>query len=1173
MGLEVSNKIYFKNILLLLPILFFTFELVSAGNGCNIADPECGPNPSNNCDVRQNTTFNPGTYNLPNGIDVCAHNIVLDCNGSTLTGSANDPPISLIYINGSTIKNCIFVGGRSIDLLSSNSNIIANNSAGISVRYSNYNLIKNNNASHNFDESGVAGIEFYTSDYNILESNIANSHRGIGIFFRSSRYNNFTNNTVNSNVNSGIRLDFGSSSNVLANNTVNLNGGEGGILIVKSSANVLINNILTSNGGGISMFHHLDPSGQAQSFDNKAIGNTVIGSGYGIYTSAGRNTIVNNVVYRNSVGGIVVAGSDSNIVNNTANFNEYGFILDHFSGNFTNNVANSNNQTGIYLVSTGDANVSNNIANMNNQTGIFIQGAGPQRNIIADNIANSNGQNGIYTYASGKNNIRNNIVNSNGQYGILVYSYAEDNLTNNTANSNGFAGISLLGTNNNDLVNNTANNNRAYGLLIDKSNDNRVNSNTFCANSLLSGFYDLAKLEGSGNSGVNNTCDNSFNWTESLSGCTYSCSYPQLIIITQFFPSNTLGQFSSHKLKAGGGNPPYRWSLVNGTLPSGMILNSDGVINGTPTNAGDFTFTVRVTDSTNQITEKTFTKIVYVTLPPVKLSINKWGTIAVPGRVLDYFIAVTNVDVLPSGDFGILEILDNSLLNLTYTSPIAESVFEEEEIQYVFWNLTTLQPRETKILNYKVKLNDSTSIGTKIFGSACRKNKTECNWYDYNIPDLLGYPSSELIALMQCVENKMEAHSPQIPKGQITTWQGNHGCGPSMHFGGSCAGFIGALAVDYGLEDKEALYGDDVIDFAYKCGAAYAACENGIIGRVKCTSGNADHVHININRPECNPRINPPPDCETHKQNTTRPVDPNEKGVVANKFIKTDQTLVYPIHFENIGEVEALDIFVTDVLDSNLNYSTVQLITPNATFDSSTGIIKWSLLGINLQPNETGVVLFSVKPKQGLISGTEIKNNATIQFEIFENITTNNTLNIIDDVAPSCTMNPLPNTTSNPNFIISWNGSDLIGEIESYTIFVSINNGAYNTLIDSTADTSFNFTGNYSSNYGFICIAKDTAGNVEIQYPTAETSIFIQSGSLFTCGDATGDKKVLLNDIIYLVNYVFKGGSEPKIHKLSGDADNNNLVNLADIIYEVNYIFKGGSKPKLRTSAPFCVQP
>lgn len=61
-------------------------------------------------------------------------------------------------------------------------------------------------------------------------------------------------------------------------------------------------------------------------------------------------------------------------------------------------------------------------------------------------------------------------------------------------------------------------------------------------------------------------------------------------------------------------------------------------------------------------------------------------------------------------------------------------------------------------------------------------------------------------------------------------------------------------------------------------------------------------------------------------------------------------------------------------------------------------------------------------------------------------------------------------------------------------------------------------------------------------------------------GDATGNRFVDLSDIIYLVNYVFKGGPAPS-PIVAGDVNGDCDVNLSDIIFLVNYVFKGGAMP------------
>ena len=67
-------------------------------------------------------------------------------------------------------------------------------------------------------------------------------------------------------------------------------------------------------------------------------------------------------------------------------------------------------------------------------------------------------------------------------------------------------------------------------------------------------------------------------------------------ITTTSLPSGTSGTAYSQVLDATGGSAPYAWSVTGGSLPAALTLGSTGVVSGTPTTAGDYSFTVQVAD-------------------------------------------------------------------------------------------------------------------------------------------------------------------------------------------------------------------------------------------------------------------------------------------------------------------------------------------------------------------------------------------------------------------------------------------------------------------------------------------------------------------------------------------------------------------------------------------------
>ena len=94
-----------------------------------------------------------------------------------------------------------------------------------------------------------------------------------------------------------------------------------------------------------------------------------------------------------------------------------------------------------------------------------------------------------------------------------------------------------------------------------------------------------------------------------------------LTITTAWLPDSIVGASYSQPLTASGGTAPYAWSLASGQIPPGLTLLDNGVVQGTPTNGGTFSFTVRVTDAGSATATKLFTVGIQNNLPCITANV------------------------------------------------------------------------------------------------------------------------------------------------------------------------------------------------------------------------------------------------------------------------------------------------------------------------------------------------------------------------------------------------------------------------------------------------------------------------------------------------------------------------------------------------------------------------
>jgi large repetitive protein len=111
----------------------------------------------------------------------------------------------------------------------------------------------------------------------------------------------------------------------------------------------------------------------------------------------------------------------------------------------------------------------------------------------------------------------------------------------------------------------------------------------------------------------------------------------------------------SDTLTATGGTTPYTFSISSGSLPPGISLSASGVLSGTPTSTGTYSFTVKLTDAAGQTTTKATTLTVatgvttnFAAPPSGSVGIAYSYTLTATGGTTPYTWSV-NAGTLPPG--------------------------------------------------------------------------------------------------------------------------------------------------------------------------------------------------------------------------------------------------------------------------------------------------------------------------------------------------------------------------------------------------------------------------------------------------------------------------------------------------------------------------------------------
>ncbi len=180
--------------------------------------------------------------------------------------------------------------------------------------------------------------------------------------------------------------------------------------------------------------------------------------------------------------------------------------------------------------------------------------------------------------------------------------------------------------------------------------------------------------------------------------------------------------------------------------------------------------------------------------------------------------------------------------------------------------------------------------------------------------------------------------------------------------------------------------------------------------------------------------LDPDDDLYIYTAEVVSSYDPNGKAAfpiyMTIQEVNNGKRIIYTINFQNTGTAPALEVVLKDKLSADLDIGTLQLIASSHPVTMTTedfDSLKFRFQPIYLpysglnEPASHGYVVFSIKPKPGLLANTSIINKADIYFDNNSPIITNSAITYI--VAPAAIEE---NDTKSFIFIYPVPASDII---------------------------------------------------------------------------------------------------------------------------------------------------
>lgn len=197
-------------------------------------------------------------------------------------------------------------------------------------------------------------------------------------------------------------------------------------------------------------------------------------------------------------------------------------------------------------------------------------------------------------------------------------------------------------------------------------------------------------------------------------------------------------------------------------------------------------------------------------------------------------------------------------------------------------------------------------------------------------------------------------------------------------------------------------------------------------------------------------------------------------------------------------------------VEAGIDFASGEVFARFQSLDPETSLPPPVLVGFLPPEDGNGVgkghFSYTIRSKDGLVTGTEIRNIASIRFDGNEVITTNQidpqdasegtdpakeALVTLDGDAPSSTIGILPAKSTGTTFTVSWSGADLGAGIAAFDIYVSVDGGPWQLWLSRTSETSSVYTGQRGRRYGFLSVARDRIGNLQTASTLPQATITV----------------------------------------------------------------------------------